>query len=170
MAYYNLTIHIKLPQVPEKSQYRYLFFSICKNLNKENQKRHLNLILPGWRGKLIFDHIIRYIDFKEPTFNFMSFFFPFPSMSYCKSILKIQWQFFCCCFTGFYLKKNPNMVLKTKQKSPQNIKPTLLLKIICISPLCSDRKWHFPNYASCWKIVEQGWHPVFKKNLLTYLE
>lgn len=148
--------------------------SIFQNSKHRKQKKTFKFNFIKMKGKLIFDHIIRYIDFKKPAFNFefCFVFFSFPYMSNCKSTLGIQWLFVgvVVVLLDFFLKRNPHRALKTKQKSPQNTKPTLLSKIICISPLCSDRKWRFPSDPSRWEIVAEGQHPVFKESLLMYLE
>lgn len=53
------------------------FQSIFQNSKHRKQKKTFKFNFIKMKEKLIFDHIIRYIDYKEPAFNFVRFFFFF---------------------------------------------------------------------------------------------
>ena len=137
-----------------------------------NQKRHLNLIFSGSEGKLIFDmpdhHFIRYIDFKGPTFNFMSF-FPFSCMPYCKSILKISWQFlYLFLFHWIFPKAEPISSLETR--SPQITKTHPSLKNHLYLSSLFWQKVALPKLCIVLENCRVGDTQFFFLSLLTYLE
>lgn len=141
--------------------------SIFQNSKQRKQKKTFKFNFIKMKGKIDFWPHYQIYRFQGTNIQFCEYFF---FLSHICKIVNPFWRYndwFCCCFIGFFLKQNPNLALKTKVSSKHTTNPSFKDHLHFSFVLTES---DFPNYASCWKIVAQGWHPVFKESLLAYLE